>query len=318
MGECNYGGRVTDLNDRRLLWTLLDNVYGKNVLDMFSITTTTNSSTTPFEATKANVLQFINNLPMACPPEVIGLHANANILKSVEGMKHLLDGTRLTQIELLARFHVDIEDKMSPRKGRTGNLNLCQSILAKVPEQLDERAALENFPPINHANSLNIVLHNEILRYNKLVFSIGQCLNEMIRALRCEVNMNFELAEMERDLMCQRIPRIWLRYGYNSRKSVTCYIADLVERVKFFRTWIEDGEPASMWISAFYYPQSLLTALLRNYAVRSKLPIDRVYLDMRVTEYEVTSKSNCSNFSDFVRVNRRGGTQISNSIDPFL
>ncbi|CRK99186.1 CLUMA_CG012500, isoform A [Clunio marinus] len=83
-GECNYGGRVTDDNDRRLLMSLLDNFYNEDavMVDNYQLSES-GIYKIPLMPNRENCLEFISSLPSATNPEVFGLHENADITKNI-------------------------------------------------------------------------------------------------------------------------------------------------------------------------------------------------------------------------------------------
>jgi len=81
-GECNYGGRVTDDKDRRLLNSLLSTFYVpatvKTPLYSFS---PSGLYYVPKDTSYEAVVSYIKSLPITPQPEVFGLHENADITK---------------------------------------------------------------------------------------------------------------------------------------------------------------------------------------------------------------------------------------------
>ena len=70
-GECNYGGRVTDDRDRRLIMSLLDVFYNTHVIDddgyKFS---TSGQYYAPPQGSIDSYLEYIRSLPISPSPEV--------------------------------------------------------------------------------------------------------------------------------------------------------------------------------------------------------------------------------------------------------
>ncbi len=94
--ECNYGGRVTDDKDRRLIITLLDDYFNEKVLvdknykfgpdDNFKI---------PKLQAHQEYLDHIQTLPHLIHPNVFGFHSNADITKDINETNLLLDSVLL-------------------------------------------------------------------------------------------------------------------------------------------------------------------------------------------------------------------------------
>ena len=72
IGECNYGGRVTDERDRRVLLALLTDFINsetiKGKLDVFPF---------PPAGNHENYLSFIDKLSSIGGVDIFGFHANA-------------------------------------------------------------------------------------------------------------------------------------------------------------------------------------------------------------------------------------------------
>ena len=83
-GECNYGGRVTDDKDRRLLATLLERSYCADVLAPEGAALSASGvfrCDWAAESTRGDMLAALARLPTTAQPEAFGLHANADITK---------------------------------------------------------------------------------------------------------------------------------------------------------------------------------------------------------------------------------------------
>ena len=93
-GECNYGGRVTDNMDRRLLVSLLNNYYKEEVHAVTGFSLLPDASRDelpgdsphsaghfmlPRNASVVETLEYIDRLPEDCPAACVGLAANASI-----------------------------------------------------------------------------------------------------------------------------------------------------------------------------------------------------------------------------------------------
>lgn len=92
-GECNYGGRVTDDKDRRLINTLLNDYYCQEIIDDDHYRfTELDMFKAPLKYSNYDeTLDFIKALPLDVGPEVFGLHPNADITKNLGEAGLLLD-----------------------------------------------------------------------------------------------------------------------------------------------------------------------------------------------------------------------------------
>ena len=107
IGECNYGGRVTDDKDRRLLNSLLLKYMNIEVITRPNYTFSPSGIyRLPKNFDYQSCLDYIKDLPMSQSPEVFGLHDNADITKDNRESMQLLSGALLTQTQLSEYFFV--------------------------------------------------------------------------------------------------------------------------------------------------------------------------------------------------------------------
>ena len=59
-----------------------------------------------------------------------------------------------------------------------------------------------------------------------------------------------------------------------------------MDRLKFFETWINEGEPKVYWLSGFYFTQSFITGVLQNYSRKNQFQIDLIEIVFVVTKFE--------------------------------
>lgn len=79
VAEANYGGRVTDDKDRRLIKTILENFYTEKVLDDDYKFSVSGVYFAPPEGNLDSYKDYIMSLPLNDNPEVFGMHENAEI-----------------------------------------------------------------------------------------------------------------------------------------------------------------------------------------------------------------------------------------------
>lgn len=126
-GEVNYGGRVTDVWDRRLLNTILRRFYTPKILEPVHSLTASEVYRIPEEFGtdhERTYSDYIHTLPLSDEVEVFGLHPNANVtFQSKEASE---------SFDILQAIHNShIETELSG-----GAHSQIQMILASLPDPL--------------------------------------------------------------------------------------------------------------------------------------------------------------------------------------
>lgn len=126
------------------------------------------------------------------------------------------------------------------------------------------------------------VLLCEMGKLNQLLGRIRGSLGDLLKAVGGLVVMTAELKATLREVTKGQLPTAWLRLSYPSLKPLASFMDDLAQRVQFFRAWADGGAPASCWIGAFFFPQALLTAVVRRQANKHKVAVDELVWDFSV------------------------------------
>ncbi|XP_057310450.1 dynein axonemal heavy chain 3-like isoform X2 [Hydractinia symbiolongicarpus] len=266
-GECNYGGRVTDDKDRRLLMSLLHKFVCEEIIIsdeyIFSPSGVYYApKTSPYET----YVEYIRDLPLIPHPEVFGLHENADITKEQKETQNLFESILLT----LPRQSSG--DGKSPA-ATVGEL--AADILLKFPPPFDIEMVMEKYPVL-YEESMNTVLRQELIRFNRLIVVVRASLANIQKAIKGLVVMSSELEDVFDNMLLGKVPAVWAAKSYPSLKPLGSYIVDLLDRLKFFQDWIDHGIPSVFWVSGFYFTQSFLTGAAQNYARKYVMPIDHV------------------------------------------
>ena len=102
IGECNYGGRVTDDKDRRLLATLLHRVFCPSALRAGFQLSEDKAYCIPEDSELGSYQIYIESLPQMQQPQAFGLHANAGISTMILQVSALLT----TLIRMNSHMHM--------------------------------------------------------------------------------------------------------------------------------------------------------------------------------------------------------------------
>ncbi|NXK86097.1 DYH7 protein, partial [Formicarius rufipectus] len=272
-GECNYGGRVTDDWDRRLLLTMLDDFYNPDIIEHPRYTFSPSGNYyAPPKGTYEEYIDFIKNLPFSQQPEVFGLHENVDIAKDLQETKILFESLLLTQ--------------GGGARGTSGGGDstlyaIADDILSKLPNDFDIESCILKYP-VKYEESMNTVLVQEMERFNNLIRTIRITLINLKKAIKGLVVMDAELEALSGSLLVGKVPEKWAQHSYPSLKPLGSYIVDLLARLRFLQDWYESGKPAVFWLSGFYFTQAFLTGAMQNYARKHRIPIDLLGYEFQV------------------------------------
>ncbi|XP_059505480.1 dynein axonemal heavy chain 1 [Stegostoma tigrinum] len=272
-GEINYGGRVTDDWDRRCIMNILEDFYNSDILEQgFTYSESGIYRQIDTEIDLEGYLEYIKTLPLNDTPEIFGLHDNANITFAQNETSVLLNCLILLQPKTSGGGGKGVEEIVE---------EICGNILAKIPQLIDINLVMEKFP-VMYEESMNTVLIQEVIRYNRLLQTIVQSLKDLLKALKGLVVMSSQLELMAASLYNNTVPELWNSKAYPSLKPLASWVEDLLQRINFLMTWITDGIPAAFWISGFFFPQAFLTGTLQNFARQSVISIDIISFDFKV------------------------------------
>ncbi|CAF2386635.1 unnamed protein product [Rotaria sp. Silwood2] len=295
VGECNYGGRVTDDKDRRLLLSLLSVCINADVVnaDKYQFSES-GTYYVPPDGSHQNYVDYIRTLPLNPLPEVYGFHSNADITKDQQETQTLFDSILLT-----------LPKQTSGGEGRTPSVvidELAADILSKLPADFDTETIGKKYPVL-YNESMNTVLRQEIIRYNRLTSEVRKTLVDLRKAIKGLVLMSSELEEVFNAMFVGKVPNAWAAKSYPSLKPLGSYLNDLMARLKFLQTWIQNGPPNVFWISGFFFTQSFLTGkfkktftlilkrkaflnlgVLQNYARKYTIPIDKLAFEFDILQ----------------------------------
>uniref|UniRef100_A0A6I8P810 Dynein axonemal heavy chain 3 n=1 Tax=Ornithorhynchus anatinus TaxID=9258 RepID=A0A6I8P810_ORNAN len=271
-GECNYGGRVTDDKDRRLLLSLLSIIYNKDIEKDKYVIAPGEVYYIPLHGPYQSYIEYIRGLPITTHPEVFGLHENADITKDNQETNQLFNGVLSTL------------PRQAGGGGRSPQVT-SGDILSKLPKDFDLELIMKVYPVL-YKESMNTVLRQELIRFNRLTEVVRNSLVNLGKAIKGQVLMSAELEDVFNSMLVGKVPAMWAAKSYPSLKPLGGYVADLLARLAFFQDWINNGSPNVFWISGFYFTQSFLTGISQNFARKYTIPIDHIGFEFEVTHQE--------------------------------
>ena len=200
IGECQYGGRVTDDFDKRLLNTFTQKWFGDQMFQAQFYFSDKNYMI-PKYTKSDDLLAYVNQLPQTDRPEAFGLHSNADITYQTNTAKTVLDtilniqpkessgGTGETRESVVFRIAQDMLDKLPPDY---------------VPHEV--KARLIKMDPLT---SMNIFLRQEIDRMQKVIGTVRRTLVDLKLAIDGTIIMNENLRNALDFIYDAKIPHLW-------------------------------------------------------------------------------------------------------------
>lgn len=129
---------------------------------------------------------------------------------------------------------------------------------------------------------LDVVLLQEIQRYNSLLQKTRSSLTDLQLAIKGLVLMSSDLEEIFMCVHEGRVPSVWL-FAYPSLKLLGAWTRDLVNRVEHFSEWARTTHPPLLfWLAAYTFPTGFLTAVLQTSARLWNVSIDSLSWEFTV------------------------------------
>jgi len=262
IGELNYGGRVTDSWDRRLLLSLLRRNFNEDSSSSFFVNN--NRYVSPdFNSPISSLIQCVSSWPVVTQGEDVGLSKNASTITARNESLKIFGNLLEVQPTLVAASDSITEEQYI--------LSLIESLVNQIPNNFNIASFKKKFDP---NDTLTTVLHHEIVLYNNLLSVIRESLNRLENGMRGMILIDEKLEILSRRILSNKVPEEWLDASYPSVLSLRNYMNDLRQRVEFLDHWVRLGRPIVFKLGAFYHPEEFLTAILQHHARKHQLPLD--------------------------------------------
>ena len=272
--EVNYGGRVTDDKDSRLIKTILRNYINEDIFKPeYKFSTSGKYFALP-PGRKDDYIRYIENLDLNPEPEAFGLHDNAEITTAQGETRKLLETILLMQ------------PRTGGGSGKSREEIICdiaKGIESNLPSKFNIDDVSTQYPT-QYNESMNTVLFQEVIKYQRLLNRMEVSLGNVQKALVGRIVMSEELEMISTAMYDNQVPESWNDVGFLSLKPLSAWFVELKERIKFLNEWILNGTPNIFWISGFFFPQAFVTGTLQNYARKHVIPIDHLSFDFIVKD----------------------------------
>ncbi|KAJ3097104.1 Dynein heavy chain 10, axonemal [Phlyctochytrium planicorne] len=282
IGETIYGGRVTDDYDRRVLMTYLEEYLGDFIFDTFQpfyfFANSAVQYRVPNVNTREDYIAYIETLPLTNAPDVFGLHPDAEI------------GYLTTAVKDMWGQLISLQPRTTEGSGGISRedfiSNIAQDIQTKLPAPFE-------IPKIHKAllaasggvSPTQVVLLQELERWNQLVERMSSSLKDLRRALKGEIGMSAKLDDVANALFNGALPAMWRSLAPQTEKGLGSWMAHFERRYAQYQSWIKNGEPIVIWLSGLQVPEAYITALVQTTCRRNGWPLDRSTLYTQVTSH---------------------------------
>lgn len=250
IGEVQYGGRVTDDYDKRLLITFAKVWFGEHMFaDSFQFYI---NYKIPKCKRIDECMAFIQELPLVDSPEAFGLHPNADITYQSNFAKEVLDTI------------MSIQPKDSGSGGgetrETVVYRLAEEMLSKLPPDYVPYEVRDRLRKMGLLHPLNIFLRQEIDRMQKVLTMVRITLTDLKLAIDGTIIMSEYLRDALDSMYDAKVPGLWRRISWEST-TLGFWFTEMLERNEQFSSWVFDGRPVCFWMTGFFNPQGFLTAM---------------------------------------------------------
>lgn len=281
IGECNYGGKITNIFNRRCLRYLLKFFCNDRMVNDSEYSFSNHiEHSIPQRCEYRDIIIHINNLQLDISPEVFNVDENAVIVKDTTIVAEFLESMLLL-------------DKIQPLNRE----NVPNQAMKIIDEINDKLPTLFNVNEIENKHSptlcepLNVVLVHETKLINEIVTMIVNSLNNLKLALNGDIVITHSLENFSRNICKNEIPHAWKMIDAGIvTKTLSSYIDLLSKRVSFIRHWHEHGLPRVIRLDTISCCKRFLSAVLLTFSRRHNIAVEQIKLDLKIRNNSINDE----------------------------
>jgi len=207
---------------------------------------------------------------------VFGLHSNAEITYYTNAAKDLWNNIMMMQTD--------------SGGGGAGGVNR-EDVITQLADDIQTKTLPQPFDEYNIRKSFDIpsptqvVLLQELERYNKLIVRMHSSITDLKRALKGEIGMSVDLDVLGNCFFNGLLPPMWSKLAPQTEKKLVNWITHFERRYKQYKEWIDVEEPKVIWLSGLHIPESYLTALIQTTCRAKGWALDKSTMYTNVTSH---------------------------------
>ena len=312
IGTINYGGRVTDDKDDKLISSILAKYFNLLLFDENYKFSESGIYYAPCVDSMESINAYIEQLPLDDEPEVFGLNNNANITLQNKMVREFMEpligiqprtsaagGRKPDDIVLEMKYDIDVKfgdvKNLETKNANPKSIDADGGDVKDEEQQQQQQTSKKKDKKSKDDNEkkkspLGNFLLQECDKFNNLLKVMRASLRSLELAVKGTEVMSPQIEKVYHSFLDGQVPKLWADNAYLSLKPLGSWIKDLIERVNFMSAWLYEGPQNSFWISSFFFPQGFNTAVLQTYARKIKHPIDQLTFRTNVSQRKPTDE----------------------------
>lgn len=274
VGECNYGGNITDYFDEKCLRHLLSSFCDTRVIANaeYAFSNCVEHSV-PQRCEYRDIIAHISNMQLDASAEAFACNENALVIRDTAVAGEFLESiSRLDQIELPDH---DVEQDRA--------LQAIDEISSRLPALFNINE-IESGYPRSSGEPLNAILIHEAELINEILSTIADSLDNLKAALNGEAILTESLEDLSREICNNNVPRAWKPIDLGiATERLPNYVSLLLKRINFVQYWSDEGLPRVIHFDLLSCCKRFLSAALLAFSRRYGTPAERVALNLEVT-----------------------------------
>lgn len=265
IGIINYGGRVTDDKDSKLISALLNQYINEFIMhdsckyDIKGIYKPPQMRGKIIDCLN-EVGEYLETLPLDDNADIFGLHPNANITLQNKMVREFIEPLIAIQprsssgnVKKPDDIVLELRENLNYSFSQVKLLDKKKANQESIYDSTGENANLNNTS--TKKSPLGNFLLQECDKFNSLISLIKSSLSNLEKAVKGTIVMSPDIEKIYYSFLINQVPKLWEDNAYLSLKPLSSWLTDFIARVNFMNEWLIEGIPKSFWISAFFFPQ---------------------------------------------------------------